>query len=144
MARVKVPVDECPAGPEIDAAVAQALGYEVQWSPQPDGFRAPIYLVGTITWYDDGVDRPHWTIVPNYSLEIAAAWELIERLKDKAFDVSLEIRWDFSCWAACFFGDWTSGYGGDAIYRAEGETAPLTISRAFLKANGMEYVEVLE
>jgi len=135
----KIPIDEAPAGPAMDAAVAKALSYEVEWSPQPDGSSAPIYLVGTIV--DLGVELPHWIIVPNYSIDIAAAWELEESLGvDQQSDYIMAL-----------FNLVTTDLGAPgflafkkAVYWRMVHAGPLNKCRAFLKASGVEYVEVPE
>jgi len=135
----KTPVDECPAGPEMDAAVAETLGYEVEWSEQPDGSKTPIYLAGEVASRSDGwTQRPHWRIILSYSIDIdiAAAWELIEKLKNE-YKLLAELM------------DWPKGWfvvfsHAPIKYSAIAETAPLAICRAFLKAKRIEYIEVSE
>jgi len=155
----KIPIDEAPAGPAMDAAVAGALGYEVEWSPQPDGQKVPIYLDGEVNSRSGGRWigwRPNWRIVPEYSTDIAKAWELVEQIHqciNKAEDGDPDIlpfdlgwyqrlRLNFgqrSGWWASF--DARNIKGIEPSFLCIAETAPLAICRAFLKANGVEYVE---
>lgn len=123
----KIPVDECPAGPAMDAAVAEALGYECACNECL--FICPIHS-------SDPDVKLH------YSTDIAAAWEVIEYLRGETIsNLGIKIGWDdhFSIRVAGYwkrYDDWW--------YDAEAETFPLAICRAFLKANGVEFVEVPE
>jgi len=140
----KIPIDEAPAGPAMDAAVAEALG----WLPyESDG-----------VWYwkdmsDD--DFPYWNHHANGygfvedlkpwspSTDIAAAWELADKISFRqdstlgCFSVHC-YGWIGECWEA----GWVDQPVGDVVARAH--TAPLAICRAFLKANGVEYLEIGE
>lgn len=110
-------VDKMEAGPEIDALVAvQVMG----WTRQPDHVDGlivhPMYrtLEGANTSYP-----------PAYSKNIAHAWDVAESARTWAL---LEISMATQC--ECTI----SGRG--RIWRAAGDTAPLAICRAALKAVG--------
>lgn len=137
----KIPVDECPASPAMDAAVARALGLKVDWSEQPDGRKVAIYLGGEID-SKDGYGRwigwrPNWCIVAQYSTDIAAAWGLLPKMQS-AYGILLGILHDVT---ECKI----MKNNKPIIGRAEGEAIKRdahAICRAFLKANGVEEIEV--
>lgn len=132
----KIPVDECPAGPEMDAAVAEALDLTLQ---RRDGETRWLYLAGIYaSEQDDWAEHEDWRWVPSYSTDIAAAWELAEWATRNLFfrpGLCVPIASDNREWSCTF---------GAEENRAYGETVPLAICRAFLKANGVEYIEALE
>jgi len=150
---MKVPIDECPAGPAMDAAVAKALGW------------VKVECDGIYYWSDPSVDEWHTdriasiystvghklegAIVWSPSTDIAAAEELWNKLVEEHWVMSV-------CYGPGRDG---SNYASvqmqldkflitDLMTRnptdmdAKAETKPLAISRAFLKAKGIEYVEV--
>ncbi len=106
----RIPIDECPAGLAIDAAVA-----EVYTGP---GIKLRVVLE---------------TFCP--STDIAAAWELVEHWmaenKENTFDIvsnqEPKLRW------LAFF---------ESDKSMIADTAPLAITRAYLKAKGVEFIEV--
>jgi len=111
----KTPIDEAPAGPAMDAAVAEALGYECVCDEE--SLDCPIHC-----------DDDPWT-KRRYSTDIAAAWKLVER----------------ECMRLGWTEDWGVPYAACRQLVCEyGEKHPEAICRAFLKANGIEFVEVLE
>ena len=110
----KIPVDECPAGLAMDAAVAECLGWK----------RCPGEKIDH--WIPPDFDMP---IVRSWSTDIAAAWELAELCKHGRFGVGWSESWVVPY---CVLGD-------IHIYA---ETVPLAICRAFLKARGGTHVEV--
>ena len=122
----KIPIDECPAGPAMDAAVAEALGWH--WH-DGRGTAGPSYWETA-----DGDTAYIWDFEP--STDIVAAWELIENLKKRRPMVTIQLDGWGSTWIC-----WVDN--NNMNQWEKGETAPLTICRAFLKANGVEYVEVL-
>lgn len=132
----KIPVDECLAGPEMDAAVAKALGLKVQWRLWIDEPQ-PIYLAGIYAdAHDDWAEHEDWRQVLPYSTDIAAAWELLPKMQS-AYGILLAILHNM---AECKI----MKDNKPIVGRAESEEgAPLAICRAFLKANGIEYIEVL-
>lgn len=137
---MKIPVDEAPAGPETDAAVAEALGwlpYESDgvwyWKDMSnDDFPYYDYHAGGYGYVED--IKP-WSP----STDIAAAWELLPRMQS-AYGILLGILYNVT---ECK----TMKDDKPIIGRAEGQGAKQTahaICRAFLKANGVECVEMLE
>ena len=117
----KIPIDECPAGPALDATVAEALGFKTRWFEYADGSEI-LLLVGKTA--SGNVD---WRSIPAYSTNIAAAWELAEKERMR---IGWTEAWDVP-YAAC-----------RELICEYADKHPLAICRAFLKANGVEYVEV--
>ena len=117
----KIPVDECPAGPEMDAAVAKALGWH--WH-DGRGTAGPSY------WETATGDFAH---IDDFepSTEIAVAWGFASGVLNGRHLTFEGDKWTIWHFEECDLCD-------DAI----AETAALVLSRAFLKANGVEYVEV--
>lgn len=126
---------------EIDALVAEkVMGYA-----KPENVNGEIgfteHFIGT------GTSRFH--VLPHYSTEIAAAWKVVERLKEAGWVV--EIRtWGASTpqgpkTLATLWKEWTTqGYGrtrpqlmrGDSL-QVPGDTAAHAICRAALKSVGV-------
>ena len=126
---MKVPVDECPAGAVMDAAVARVLGYECTCDEDGAPFDCPIHCD----------DVPHTK--SRYSTDIAAAWEPWLQLTEEephswamysSKDGCVQIEHHPENWAREFGAGDVMAYG----------LAPLAICRAFLKARGIEFVEV--
>jgi hypothetical protein len=131
----KIPVDKAPAGSAIDIAVALALDL------------GDIFLDGT-GWYvasnsatfrrmKEGGSFEHaghfCYPLAAYSTDISAAWKLVQwATKSLSFNlvnlawVDGDLRW------SCTF--------GASINRVYAGSASLAICRAFLRANGVEYV----
>lgn len=64
-------------GRELDALMAEALGFKTKWFVYPDNSRILLCLVGKTASRNDGwVERDDWRSVPPYSTEIAAAWRV--------------------------------------------------------------------
>lgn len=123
----KTPVDECPAGPAVDAAVAEALGHKVV-----------LHYGQLMVKTPDGL---HADPEP-YSTDIAVAWEALEHLfqLNSLQDIHLE-HLEHTGWGISTCYNKVEGGWDGWVYA---ETAPLAICRAFLKVNGIEYIEVLE
>jgi hypothetical protein len=122
----KMLVNEAPAGPAMDAAVAEVLGWENLHWEEVD--RGPNHYAPE-GWWGDGPNGECY-LDRSYSTDIAAAWELAEKYRHGGFGVGWSESWGMPY---CMM--------DDAYEYAE--TAPLAICRAFLKANGVEFVEVL-
>jgi len=121
----KTPVDEAPAGPEMDAAVAKVLGLN-EFNDWPE------------RW--EHIISHNWNEM-SYSTDIAAAWGLWQQLAKR-------FRWAEVMIIEASQSAMTLYHPTDSEFirpvEAFGETVPLAICRAFLKANGVEYIEVPE
>jgi len=132
-------IDQMQAGREMDALVAEkAMGISVQL------FGDPCYLVNYCLRKDNG-DLYYFKgecplkasreevkeLIPNYSTDIARAWEVVEKMKNYLFVCG---RTDDGIWEAYFF-PVNSGIG--KLSEAHGDTAPSAICRAALKAMGV-------
>lgn len=67
--------------------------------------------------------------IPHYSTDIAAAWDVVEKLKIKGFDFVLHWK---TAWECIFW------FGRDKWFESNCETAPRAICLAALKAVGVE------
>lgn len=129
----QVSVDECPAGPWLDAAVAKALGYEVKGAFL-DGVFFPAGCVKDGEWVSFNRDLGGWWP----STDLAAAWELVEE-SDLFVDNFLTKNEDgkyIVCPIYAGFGEYPEYYEG------ADENVALAITRAFLKARGIARIEV--
>lgn len=68
--------------------------------------------------------------IPPYSIDIAAAWEIVSKMEDLEFD--FQISNDQIGWLAIFTRKHADG--GTTAYKGSGETAPHAICLAALKA----------
>jgi hypothetical protein len=141
----KIPVDKAPAGPALDAAVAQVLGWPVLRSDSPECKRDEDYLPPFLYW-NEGWDRldlmrsreDGGIIKWSPSNDIAAAWELAlnppesdDHMAVHLLSVSQDAR-----------GFWWARFGN--LPGAAGDTTPLAITRAYLLAHGVTGVEVAD
>lgn len=131
------------SGRELDAAVAEhVMGWRPRWVEEPPYWMAwevelpnGDMLYGTIVpkavpqpvWYDDrdGVR------CPRFSTDIAAAWEVAERLTEfeiDDLDLTVEVGNVMEGWACWVYS------GCEEVAEAREETAPLAICRAALLA----------
>lgn len=144
----EVNIDEMPAGREMDALVAEkAMGCAVKFGYR----RGDVNLEGTEKepycycerrshYSDCRGETDRFPNIPNYSTDIAAAWEVLE----KAFPVVEGQRSGF--FAIAFFSDGykttfvnedqevMSGAYSGKVRLSQAPTAPLAICRAALKA----------
>lgn len=111
------------AGRELDALVAEhVMGYECVCSDEP--VDCPVH-------YAEDLD----TLLP-YSTDIAAAWPVVERMR--------ELRWVFSLCTLnagdfyCIFKVHEFSSRPSAIHDARADTAPHAICLAALRAVGVE------
>ena len=104
-------------GRELDAAVAEhVMGWERYGPP---GFE---YLGNPRT---DPETDPDWSRVPRYSTDIAAAWQVVELMRERGWTMRL-YEWQKGGSTACFFRHngrleehWASGRNpAEAISRA--------------------------
>lgn len=119
-------------GRELDALVAEKVM----------GFAT---LAGNIFVYDKAykkgdlataVSKP----IPNYSTDIAAAWDVVEKVSMSIFPPSVQIdpgRYNGSFWMAQITGDESNNYGPVVVQF--GSSAPHVICLAALKAVGVSF-----
>lgn len=141
----KTPVDEAPAGPEMDAAVAEALGLEYErghlgihvFLEQEDPYETDdeyearcLYRPSTdiaaaeVLW--DKLAEDHWVVSVCYGPgRDGHNYASVQMQLDKFLAVDLMIR-------------------NPRDMNAKAETKPHAICRAFLKANGVEFMEMPE
>ena len=110
-------IDTMPAGREMDALVAEKV---MGWAD----INSNAALVGGLC-----DDKRNWKPLPFYSTDIAAAWEVVEKIKGNYGNCRFITEWvpkakQWSC-------------GGDGYDCGWGKTAPLAICRAALKAGGL-------
>ena len=121
----QIPVDECPAGRGIDLAVEEVSGRIAcdQWifELHPQGYIKNCYHDACYP-----INYP-----PQYSRNIEAAWGLIYQMGIRYAPSIYQI----AQWYCNFLVD------GERIESCA-ITAPLAITRAFLKAKGIKFVEV--
>lgn len=135
-----IDIDTMPAGREMDALVAEAMGWKrskrthheywegrFEFLTSPDGHQ--IYRVENV---GDWVGNTHESEIYfrekcSYSTSIAAAWEVAEKLANEAYAMYLYCGGAAS-WHCNFGQSWEGTLTGHA------DTAPLAICRAALKA----------
>lgn len=133
-------VDEMQAGPELDQLVAERV---MGWKRHVWAERA--VLVNTVYCTECGATENKGaekrasmfchhpdSDIPNYSVDIVAAWVVVEELNSCGHPISIRLDWH---------GKIVSGDGYARIYLdnlsgeyTQGGTAPLAICRAALKA----------
>lgn len=106
-------------GRELDALVAEkVMGYP------GDGN----------VWYVTG-DYANPDSIPEYSTDIAAAWEVVEKMKHSSW--SFSIRSSDDCEAEFSLNDGKFLQNADTVGMGRGDTAPYAICLAALKAVGI-------
>jgi hypothetical protein len=132
--------DDLPAGRELDALIAEkVMGYRwlTKWMGEPgeylespDGFLAGWRRSdGGITGHLDGVAKN--TVLRPYSTDIAAAWEVVEKITSSGRlmgGVTKRLNGKYSALVSEQLG------GGVFVMSDDVDTAPLAICRAALKA----------
>lgn len=106
-------IDEMPAGREMDALVAEKV---MGWAN----------IRGAVVEQNTNIVRD----VPSYSTDIAAAWDVVEKINTKK--CFIELKSTFPTWFAGIFKGF--GHNYEIIECANEKTAPLAICRAALKA----------
>jgi hypothetical protein len=132
----KIPVDECPAGPEMDAAMAKVLaGHSFDGTGKIENRDSIISEFCKICGKPKGYHG-----YDNYR-RIENAWRLIEILRssDKHISITLPIGQGYEVWVRE-----AMSLGLSDGLRTVVDTLPLAICRAFLKANGVEFIEMLK
>jgi hypothetical protein len=128
-------------GRELDALIAEkVMGLEVSFTIYPpegaDGYE--IQKIGGDCF--DGCTKLHWSSMPEYSTDIAAAWEVVEKVRTKKISVSLVTCWDDSKdmmqWVCKI--EWG---GTDRFEFALQDTAPHAICLAALKTMGIDLLK---
>lgn len=105
------------AGRELDALTAEkVMGLRVVRCPDHGD---------CIYWHAYGPDRPDGQL-PEYSTDIAEAWQVVEKLRDLDPEIWWDVHWE------CVFNTNDSRVWGTA------DTAPEAICRAALAAVGCE------
>jgi hypothetical protein len=122
-------IDAMPAGREMDALVAERV---MGWVRHPDSMyrhwceRQPD---GTLRFLDQC--EPLHTVRPWHpSTDIAAAWEVVEKLRGESFPWEFSLGWRH---IEPFVSFGRTANQKDEIGFSHGETAPLAICRAALK-----------
>jgi len=123
----KIPIDEAPAGPAMDAVVAKVLGLN-EFNDWPE------------RW--EHIISHNWNEM-SYSTDIAAAWGLWSYLWAEWHYAKLTFIKDLRV-KACLYRDAEAVQRANPMITAIAKNGQLAICRAFLQANGVEYVEVPE
>lgn len=124
-------MSELPAGRELDALIAEKVMGLCVRSAEQVGIRAheEEYACDFYVNKPDA-SEPRWGhMLPlqPYSTDIRAAWEVFERVRHLSQESSTRIEHEGDLWHATFS-------TLDFLAQASGETAPLAICRAALKA----------
>lgn len=140
----QIPVDDCPAGPALDAAVAKVLGWAdlVFDAYTPAGRQ----LCGTHPSGRGGFDGNGRMIVTRWSADIARAWELVEEAHFSIWCAGGPDKW---VWGAGYWREgnllcWSYDLDPEDCLSPMCEITSLAITRAFLKAKGVEFIEIDE
>lgn len=125
------PVDELE-GRELDAAVAvEVFGDHPPDEPPTKEQKSGPYIAHSGDHWMAAhhvYKGPYWSYNgPDYSTDIAAAWEVVEEVW---VDARFNLEWHRGTWVA---GEYDH-HEGVFVYEAEADTAPLAICRAALKA----------
>ncbi|GAF72144.1 unnamed protein product [marine sediment metagenome] len=123
-------VDTLPAGPELNVLVARWVkGWFVSDSI-PNHYRLPLYVGSRVTHKSEPFEWHDW----QPSTDIAAAWEVVDELNRRGWWV--KFNHCLSNGIPAYQAEFThkpDKYKGLCVY-AVGDTAPLAICRAALKA----------
>lgn len=124
------------AGRTLDALIAEKV---MRWKR---GKLAPLYIEGENWLLPDGSEPTYCegargllsVIIPNFSTDIAAAWQVVEAMKDRPGQFTNWLGFSIETYTTS---SETRGYkasiGG---YRATADTAPLAICLAALRVVG--------
>lgn len=132
---MKVPIDETPVGEAMNAAIAEILGLTVEWRRYGSEPYA-VYLDGHYIG-PNGVEEENWKDIQIFSIDIELAW----RLWDGNITV-YKIDNQCQCLLDPEYEPCMKLLSSKAT--AMSDTIAHAICRAFLKANGVEYIEVPE
>ncbi len=119
------------AGRELDALVAEKV---MGWSDVGE------ITIGMTVYVAGHRPEGEQTVVPSYSTDIAAAWTVVERMRELGWRMLLE-NWVSSddAYAAFFHPQDRYRYGNHI--GVTDDTAPVAICRAALRAVGVEVWE---
>ena len=106
-------IDKLEAGRELDALVAQAVFNEEVRQKRAVHDIDNLYISGELP-------------LPQYSTDISAAWQVVEKIKHTLFIIRQDDAW--------FIGSSDKLYHDNMNIISEAPTAPLAICRAALKA----------
>ena len=123
---------DLPAGRRLDAWIAeQVMGWkQVVVRQENPGVPDLPFQYGPHTQGQRPSEDHPYSVVPHYSTDIAAAWEIVEKLRHDRFPfVSVGIDWYGKTWEARFG---VNQHGNSLGYAQGCETAPLAICRAAL------------
>lgn len=110
------------AGRELDALVAEKV---MGWASVHPGDEYDPRTPGSLVYVGITPDQRQLAILPPYTTDIGAAWQVIETLAARGVSLDMQYR--------VFTAEWELNVGGALGY---GETAPLAICRAALEAVG--------
>lgn len=143
-------IDEVPAGRDLDALVAKALGWQVITCEEAIALSNKAFLdrPSWDDWYiqdmyikEGPIPSTGFRGLPHFSIDIAAAWEVIETIVDKYNCIcsvrKIAQRYQFGLvkqYAATIAGGDLAYDTPDCISATLANTAPLAICRAALKA----------
>lgn len=128
-------IDEMPAGRELDALVAEKVMGFVRVADDTSDYHGVRHgtevllppgetLHSLREWLPrSGPIAFGYFVTQRYSTDIAAAWQVVERMRNPDFRLNKD-------------GDWGCSFGGELRFVGLAPTAPLAICRAALKAVG--------
>jgi len=132
--------DEMEAGTEMDIAVARDVMRWHQWDGEEGDYDGPYPVFcdwgdgGLTVYVDEGDEDGSKRFAP--STDIAAAWEVVEKLKFDGTGLFFALEYDNNeIWDAAFYYP-SLGDGGMPKWK-NAPTAPLAICRAALKAKAV-------
>jgi len=132
-------IDEMPAGRELDALVAEkVMGWRITaWNDgEPWGNREvfpPFEPINGIPADCDCISHSEAGEPPHYSTDIAAAWEVVEKM-NVDYDVMVrQQRFKPDVWECYIVRNGPFGPYDRDFWEGRADTAPLAICRATLK-----------
>ena len=129
-------IEKMQAGRELDALIAEkVMGWE--WRKTSLNDEQKVLVMGNYNPLDDSTD--FWwgddvmKLVPYYSRDIAAAWQVVEKMREEGLDIDITVRpkIEYGCRVAP-----RGECNTDNVVFLASTTAPLAICRAALKAVG--------
>lgn len=116
------------ASRELDALVAEKV---MGWTP-----RGPHPIFASRVFATGHSD----TFAPYFSSDVLAAWQVVQKMRELGWWMRLQSPFesDDSTWNAGFTAHSCTGWNGRPDHSGQGDTAPLAICLASLKALGVE------